>query len=78
MAEKKDKNQVSKLNFEQAIGELTKLVGSIEQGDIPLENSIKQYEKGMSLIKHCRQILKSAEERIKKISEQHSESETNG
>ena len=78
MAEKKDKNQVSKLNFEQAIGELTKLVGSIEQGDIPLENSIKQYEKGMSLIKHCRQILKSAEERIEKISEQHSESETNG
>ena len=78
MAEKKDKNQISKLDFEQAIGELTKLVGSIEQGDIPLENSIKQYEKGMSLIKHCRQILKSAEERIEKISEQHSESETNG
>ena len=78
MAEKKDKNQISKLNFEQAIGELTKLVGSIEQGDIPLEDSIKQYEKGMSLIKHCRQILKTAEQRIEKISAQPSEGEAKG
>ena len=67
---KNNENDVSKLTFEDTIKELTGIVSKIEQGQISLENSIQQYERGMTLIKHCRQILSKAEERIVKISEE--------
>lgn len=69
MAAKKQKDDISKLSFEEAIKELTDIVGKIEQGQIPLQDSLTQYERGMALIKHCQSILKSAEKRIEKISE---------
>ena len=61
MAEDKKAEDISKLSFEEAIGRLTDMVGKIEQGQIPLSDSIGQYEKGMALIKHCRKILQEAE-----------------
>ena len=67
---KNNENDVSKLTFEDTIKELTSIVSKIEQGQISLENSIQQYERGMTLIKHCRQILSKAEQRIVKISEE--------
>ena len=69
MAKNKQKNDIGKMSFEEAIKELTDIVGKIEQGQIPLQDSLKQYERGMALIKHCRTILKKAEQRIEKISE---------
>ncbi len=66
MAEKK--KDISKLKFEEAIDALGKIVGSIESGEIELEASLEQYERGMGLIKHCRGILEKAEKRIEKIS----------
>ena len=57
------------MNFEDSIRELTNIVDKIEQGQIPLQDSIEQYEKGMTLIKHCRSILLKAEKRIEKISQ---------
>ncbi len=66
MAAKK-KDDVGKMSFEEAIKTLTEIVGKIEQGEIPLQDSLEQYEKGMSLIKHCRGILQKAEKRIEKI-----------
>jgi exodeoxyribonuclease VII small subunit len=77
MAKEEIKGDVSKLSFEQAIKELTGIVGKIEQGDIALQDSLQQYEKGMALIKHCRKILQEAEKRIEKIaSEQDSGSKS--
>jgi len=74
MARNKRESDIGKLNFEQAIKELTGIVGKIEQGQIPLQDSLQQYERGMALIKHCREILKKAEQRIEKITkEQQSE-----
>ena len=67
MAKEEVKNDVSKLTFEQAVKELTGIVGKIEQGDITLGDSLQQYEKGMALIKQCRKILQDAEKRIEKI-----------
>ncbi len=66
----KQNNNVSKLSFEQAIKELTGIVSKIEQGEIPLQDSLTQYEKGMALIKHCRDILQKAEKRIETISKE--------
>jgi len=70
MAKGKNQDDISKLSFEQAIKELTSIVQRIEQGEIPLENSLQQYERGMALIKHCRTILQKAEKRIEKISKE--------
>ena len=69
MAGEKQKNDIDKPSFEEAIKELTAIVAKIEQGQIPLQDSISQYEKGMALIKHCKQILEKAEKRIEKISQ---------
>ena len=66
----KQNNSISKLSFEDAIKELGGIVGKIEQGEIALQNSLQQYERGMALIKHCRQILAKAEKRIEKISQE--------
>ncbi len=70
MAKNKNQNDINNLSFEGAIKELTNIVGKIEQGQIPLQDSLTQYEKGMALIKHCRTILQKAEKRIEKITEQ--------
>ena len=73
MAEKKQKDDVGKLGFEETITELTAIVGRIEEGQIPLQESLEQYERGMTLIKHCRKILEKAEARIEKISKEEPE-----
>jgi len=70
MADKKQKSDISKFSFEEAIKELTEIVGKIEAGETPLQESLSQYERGMSLIKHCRGILQKAEKRIEKISQE--------
>ena len=67
MAGKKQKDDVGGLSFEESIKELTNIVGKIEQGQIPLQDSLQQYERGMALIKQCRTILQKAEKRIEKI-----------
>jgi exodeoxyribonuclease VII small subunit len=67
MAKNEKKTDISNMSFEQAIKELTGIVNKIEQGEVPLQESLEQYERGMSLIQHCRTILKKAEERIEKI-----------
>ncbi len=68
MTERKSRDDVSKLTFEQAIQQLKEIVSRIEQGEIPLQDSLEQYERGMALIKHCRGVLEKAEKRIEKIS----------
>ena len=70
MPDMKQKNDIVKLSFEQAIKELTSIVEKIEQGEIPLESSLQQYERGMALIAHCRTVLQKAEKRIEKISKE--------
>ncbi len=70
MAENKENKNISKLTFEQAITELTGIVEKIELGEIPLQESIEQYEKGMALIKHCRSILEKAEKKIEQITQE--------
>jgi exodeoxyribonuclease VII small subunit len=70
MAEKKDKagSGIEKLTFEQSIKALTEIVSKVETGQVPLQESLDQYEKGMAVIAHCRRILQQAEKRIERIS----------
>ncbi len=71
MAKKQDnQNPFEKLTFEQAIETLGGIVQKIETGQVPLEESLRQYEQGMGLIGHCRKILLDAEKRIEQIHDQ--------
>lgn len=64
---KKNDTQFEKLSFEEAIENLTEIVNQIETGQVPLADSLEKYEKGMSIIRHCRRILLDAEKRIEEI-----------
>ena len=70
MADNKKDKDIGKLSFEQALRQLTDIVGKIELGEIPLQQSLEQYERGMELINHCRNILKKAEQKIEKITKE--------
>lgn len=58
---------VSALTFEQALKELEGIVARLEQGSVPLEESIAIYERGDALRGHCDRLLKAAEARVEKI-----------
>lgn len=53
--------------FEEAMKQLETIVQAIEQGKIGLEESIKQYEAGMALIRRCRAVLAEAELKIQHL-----------
>ena len=50
--------------FEQALEELEKLVDDMEQGELPLDDMIKHFERGTLLSKLCRQKLSKLEKKI--------------
>ncbi|MEL6504055.1 MAG: exodeoxyribonuclease VII small subunit [Pseudomonadota bacterium] len=58
---------VSKLSFEQALDQLEEIVRKLEQGDVPLDQSIAIYERGEALKKHCAMLLQAAEDKVEKI-----------
>jgi exodeoxyribonuclease VII small subunit len=58
---------VEKMSFEEALGELESIVGTLESGKAPLEDSIKNYERGVALKSHCEAKLREAQLKIEKI-----------
>ena len=58
---------VAAMSFEQAIGELESIVGRLEGGRVPLEESIRIYERGDALRARCETLLKNAEGKVEKI-----------
>ena len=53
--------------FEESIKELEKIVKTLEEGEPSLDESLKKFEKGISLIKVCQKELESAENKIKEL-----------
>ena len=58
---------VKKLSFERAIEELESIVKRLEDGKVPLEESVAIYERGEALKARCEGLLKQAEARIERI-----------
>ena len=58
---------VKKLSFERAIEELESIVRRLEEGKVPLEESIAIYERGEALKRRCEELLRQAEARVEKI-----------
>ena len=58
---------VKKLSFERAIEELESIVKRLEDGKVPLEESVAIYERGEALKRRCEDLLRQAEARVEKI-----------
>jgi len=55
------------VSFEDAMRQLESLVERMEQGDVPLEESLKAFERGRALVERCRGVLDAAERRIEQM-----------
>ena len=58
---------VEEMSFEQAMAELEQVVGQLERGEVPLDQSIALYERGAKLKARCETKLKEAEEKVAQI-----------
>jgi exodeoxyribonuclease VII small subunit len=58
---------VKRLTFERAIEELESIVKRLEEGKVPLEESVAIYERGEALKRRCDELLRQAEARVDKI-----------
>ena len=67
MPEPKASTDIAAMSFEDALRELEQIVHKLEAGDVPLEYSIRIYERGAALKAHCEKKLKEAELKVEKI-----------
>ena len=64
-----DKSKEKNLDFEKSLAKLENLIDSLEDGNLPLNESIKIFEEGVKLSKHCQELLTKAELKIQKLLE---------
>lgn len=62
-------DELEKLSFEQAIGELEVTVQRLEGGDLSLAEAIALYERGMHLAQHCNDVLDAAEFQVQELAQ---------
>ncbi|WP_298444645.1 exodeoxyribonuclease VII small subunit [uncultured Ferrimonas sp.] len=58
------------LSFEQSLQELEQIVAQLEQGEVPLEQALKQFERGIGLVRASQAKLDSAEQQVAILTEQ--------
>ena len=51
--------------FEVAVAELEAIVQEMESGNLPLEDALARYQRGVALLRHCQSTLSAAEQRVK-------------
>lgn len=59
--------------LETSLNEITTLIDTMEHGELTLEKSLEQFERGITLIKHCQKILTTAEQKVQRLMQQHGE-----
>lgn len=52
------------LSFEESLNELEAVVKELESGDLPLEEALQRFEKGVELSRACRRQLEEAERKV--------------
>lgn len=70
-----DTNSTNPLDFETALAQLEQLVQKLESGDLSLEASLQEYERGVQLTRVCQQALKQAEQRVQLVNSDGSSSD---
>ena len=56
-------------NFEATIAELETIIAQMESGNLPLDQSIKAYQRGAELLQSCQQSLADAEQQVRILTE---------
>lgn len=56
-------------NFEKALAELEGIVAAMERDDLPLEQALSNYQRGVALLRQCQATLNAADARIKMLEE---------
>jgi exodeoxyribonuclease VII small subunit len=51
-------------DFEQSLSELEALVQKLEQGDVPLEEALTTFERGVALTRQCQTALRTAQQKV--------------
>ena len=67
MSQAKAPADIATMSFEDALRELEQIVHKLEAGDVPLDDSIRIYERGAALKAHCEARLREAELKVEKI-----------
>jgi len=57
-------DSMAQFKFEDALARLETIVGQLEKGDLPLEDSLKIFEEGVRLSKNCIKLLEEAERKV--------------
>ncbi|SMF95964.1 Exodeoxyribonuclease VII small subunit [Methylomagnum ishizawai] len=60
-------------NFEESLAELEQLVDRMEQGDLPLEEALKLFERGVQLTRTSQAALREAEQKVRVLLEKNGE-----
>lgn len=55
------------IHFEKSMSELEQIVMQLEKGDLTLEDSLKHFEKGITLARQCQEVLSQAEQKIEML-----------
>ena len=55
---------MAEIKFEEALKKLEKIVGDLEAGKLPLDESLKKYEEGVRLVAHCSKILEQSQKKV--------------
>jgi len=61
------------VRFEESLAELEQLVERMEQGNLPLEDSLKLFGRGVQLTRSCQKALKDAEQKVQILLEENGE-----
>lgn len=61
------KEQILQLKFEDALQRLEKIVGVLEQGNIPLDEALKCYEEGIALTRYLASKIQTAEKKVEEL-----------
>lgn len=62
-------------DFERALDELEKLVERLERGDLPLDEALKTFERGIELTRYCQSALKSAQQKVEILLQRNGQAE---
>ncbi|MBV8975633.1 MAG: exodeoxyribonuclease VII small subunit [Sinobacteraceae bacterium] len=52
------------VDFENALAELESLVERLERGDVPLDEALRTFERGVALTRHCQACLQAAQQKV--------------
>jgi len=61
-------------DFEKSLAELESLVEQLESGDLSLDQSLKQFKRGVELTRHCQGVLEKAQQTVEQLTDNDDES----